>query len=104
MSYQGNAGQTNYSSAKAGLVGLTAALAREAGPFNITVNAVAPALVATPRLRARKDFDKLEQRSKALTPLPRLSIPEDIAKAVIFHASSMADFVSAQVMHVSGGR
>lgn len=104
MSYQGNAGQTNYSSAKAGLVGMTAALAREAGPFNITVNAVAPGLVATPRLRARKDFDKLEAKSKALTPLPRLSEPEDIAKAVLFHVSSLADFVSAQVMHVSGGR
>ncbi len=104
MSYQGSAGQTNYSSAKAGLVGLTAALAREAGAFGITVNAVAPGLVATPRLRARKDFEKLEQRSKATTPLPRLAEPEDIAKAVVFHASTLADFVSAQVMHVSGGR
>ena len=104
MSYLGTAGQTNYSSAKAGLVGFTAALAREAGPFNITVNAVAPGLVATPRLRARPDFDKLEQKSKALTPLPRLAEAEDIAKAILFHASSLADFVSAQVMHVSGGR
>lgn len=104
MSYLGTAGQTNYSSAKAGLVGFTAALAREAGPFNITVNAVAPGLVATPRLRARPDFPKLEQKSKALTPLPRLAEAEDIAKAILFHASSLADFVSAQVMHVSGGR
>ena len=104
MSYLGTAGQTNYSSAKAGLVGFTAALAREAGPFNITVNAVAPGLVATPRLRARPDFDKLEQKSKALTPLPRLAEAEDIAKAILFHASSLADVVSAQVMHVSGGR
>lgn len=104
MSYYGTAGQTNYSSAKAGLIGMTNALAREAGRFNITVNAVAPALIVTPRLRQRPDFDKLEQRSKLTTPLPRLGVPEDIAKAVLFFCSSLADFVSAQTINVSGGR
>lgn len=103
MAYRGNAGQTNYSSAKAGLIGMTASLAKEAGPFNITCNAVAPGLVATPRLRARPDFAKLEQRSRATTPLPRLAESEDIAKAVLFFASSLSDFVSGQTLHVTGG-
>jgi len=104
MAYLGTKGQTNYSSAKAGLIGLTNALAREAGGFNITVNAIAPGLVATPRLRARKDWDKLEAKSKSLTPLPRLADEYDIAKAVVFFCSALADFVSAQVLPVTGGR
>ncbi|MCC5969202.1 MAG: SDR family oxidoreductase [Pararhodobacter sp.] len=82
MSYLGNAGQTNYSSAKAGLIGMTNALAREAGRFNITVNAIAPGLIVTPRLRARKDFDVLEQRSNATTPMPRLGLPEDCPSSI----------------------
>lgn len=104
MAHLGNKGQTNYSAAKAGLIGMTNALAREAGAFNITANAIAPGLVATPRLRARPDFDKLEQRSLTLTPMPRLAEPEDIAKAVTFFASSLADLVSAQTIGVTGGR
>lgn len=104
MAYLGNKGQTNYSAAKAGLVGMTSALAREAGPFNITVNAIAPGLIATPRLRSRSDFETLEKRSLALTPLPRLGEVADIAKAVTFFTSSLADFVTAQCLHVSGGR
>lgn len=104
MAHHGNKGQTNYSAAKAGLIGMTNALAREAGAFNITANAIAPGLVATPRLRARPDFDKLEQRSLMLTPMPRLAEPEDIAKAVTFFASSLADLVSAQTLAVTGGR
>lgn len=104
MARQGNRGQTNYSSAKAGLVGLTNALAREAGGFNITCNAIAPALVATPRLKARPDFDKLEARSKALTALPRLADEYDVARVVLFFASQMADFITAQCIDVSGGR
>lgn len=104
MAFLGNKGQTNYSAAKAGLIGMTNALAREAGAFNITANAIAPGLVATPRLRARPDFDKLEQRSLMLTPMPRLAEPEDIAKVVTFFASSLADLVSAQTLGVTGGR
>ncbi|MWB77704.1 SDR family oxidoreductase [Pseudooceanicola sp. 216_PA32_1] len=104
MAYLGNRGQTNYSSAKAGLIGMTNALAREAGPFNITCNAVAPGLIATPRLRARPDFGKLEQRSLALTPLPRLGTVEDVAKTILYFTSALADFITAQTIHVSGGR
>ncbi len=104
MAYLGTGGQTNYSSAKAGLIGMTNALAREAGRFNITCNAVAPGLVATPRLRARPDFDKLEAKSLSLTPLPRLADENDIAKAILFFTSPLADFVSAQCLNVAGGR
>lgn len=104
MARQGNKGQTNYSAAKAGLVGMTNALAREAGGFNITCNAIAPGLVATPRLRARPDFDKLEGRAKALTALPRLADEYDVARVVVFFASQLADFITAQCIDVSGGR
>ncbi len=83
---------------------MTNALAREAGGFNITCNAVAPGLIATPRLRARPDFDKLEQRSLALTPLPRLGNEDDVAKAILFFCSALADFITAQTLHISGGR
>lgn len=104
MARQGNRGQTNYSAAKAGLVGLTNALAREAGGFNITCNAIAPSLVATPRLKARPDFDKLEARSKSLTALPRLADEYDVARVVMFFASCLGDFITAQCVDVSGGR
>ncbi|ASM74999.1 MULTISPECIES: 3-oxoacyl-ACP reductase FabG [Roseobacteraceae] len=104
MAYHGTKGQTNYSAAKAGLIGMTNALAREAGAFNITANAIAPGLVATPRLKARPDYQKLEQKSLSLTPMPRLAVPEDIAKAVLFFASNLADLVSAQTVAVTGGR
>jgi 3-oxoacyl-[acyl-carrier protein] reductase len=104
MAKEGNKGQTNYSAAKAGLVGMTNALAREAGPFNITANAIAPGLVATPRLKARPDFDKLEARAKTLTPLPRLADEYDVARIVLFFCSELADFITAQCLNVSGGR
>lgn len=103
LAYLGNKGQTNYSAAKAGLVGMTNALARESGGFNITVNAIAPGLVATPRVKARPDFADLEKRFKAMTPLQRLIEVDDIAKAVAFFASSMADCVSAQCLSVTNG-
>ena len=104
MAYLGNAGQTNYSSAKAGLVGFTSALAKEAGPFNITVNAIAPGLIATQRLKRRPDFEKLEERSLANTPLRRLGTPEDIAAATAFLVSEPASFITGQTLHVAGGR
>lgn len=104
MAYLGNAGQTNYASAKAGLIGMTNALARESGKFNITCNAIAPGFIATDRLKQRDDFEKLEERALALTPLPRLGEPADVAKAVLYFSSSWADFVSAQTLGVSGGR
>jgi 3-oxoacyl-[acyl-carrier protein] reductase len=104
MAHLGNKGQTNYSAAKAGLIGFTNALAREAGAFNITANAIAPGLVATPRLKARKDYEKLKQRSLSITPMPRLAEVDDVAKAVTFFASSLGDIISAQMVGVTAGR
>ena len=71
---------------------------------NITANAIAPGLVATPRLKARPDFDKLEARAKTLTPLPRLADEYDVARIVLFFCSELADFITAQCLNVSGGR
>ncbi|MHB2263658.1 SDR family NAD(P)-dependent oxidoreductase [Aliihoeflea sp. PC F10.4] len=104
IAYRGMKGQTNYSAAKAGLIGMTRALASEAGGFGITCNAIAPGLIATPRLRARPDFIKLEQQSIAGTPIPRVGETSDVAKAVLFFVSPLADYVSGQVLEVAGGR
>jgi 3-oxoacyl-[acyl-carrier protein] reductase len=98
----GAAGTTNYSSAKAGLIGLTKALAREWAPARVNVNAVAPGLVTNTRL-ADAMPDGLLERMVALTPIGRGGLPEDVAAAVAFLASSDADFVTGQVIELHGG-
>jgi len=97
----GNAGQTNYSAAKAGIMGFTKSLAREVGSRNITVNCVAPGFIDTDMTRALKD----EQRQALLThiPLGRLGQVEDIAAAVGFLASPKAAYVTGTTLHVNGG-
>ncbi|MFW8565606.1 SDR family NAD(P)-dependent oxidoreductase [Orrella sp. 11846] len=102
--YMGNPGQTNYSTAKAGLLGFTRSLAMESGKFGITVNAVAPGLIATPRLKSREDYPALEARALKNTPVGRIGEPEDVADAVVFLCSKRAGFISGEVIHVSGGR
>jgi 3-oxoacyl-[acyl-carrier protein] reductase len=97
----GNAGQTNYAAAKAGIMGFTKALAREVGSRQITVNAVAPGFIDTDMTRALSP----EQRD-ALTrqiPLGRLGNPEDIAAAVAFLASPAAAYITGLTLHVNGG-
>ena len=97
----GNAGQVNYSSAKAGLIGMTKALAQEVAPRGVTVNAVAPGFVATPMT------DKLseQQRMKLADaiPLGRLGQPDDVAAAVAYLASDEAGWVTGATLHVNGG-
>ena len=97
----GNAGQANYAASKAGLVGLTKALARELGSRNITVNAIAPGFIQTPMT------DKLtEEQRKALIAsiaIPRLGTPDDIAAAVVFLAGPGGSYISGEVINVSGG-
>lgn len=97
----GNAGQTNYSAAKAGIMGFSKSLAREVGSRNITVNCVAPGFIDTDMTRALKD----EQRQALLNhiPLGRLGQVEDIAAAVGFLASNKASYITGATLHVNGG-
>ena len=97
----GNAGQANYAAAKAGVAGMTRALARELGSRNITVNCVAPGFIDTDMTRVLG-----EEQTTALTqqiPLGRLGQPEDIAHAVAFLASPQAGYVTGTTLHVNGG-
>ncbi len=97
----GNAGQTNYAAAKAGLVGFTKSLAREVGARGITVNAVAPGFIDTDMTRALADARK-EALLKDI-PLGRLGLPEEIAAAVAFLASPKAAYITGDTLHVNGG-
>lgn len=97
----GNAGQTNYAAAKAGLVGFTKSLAREVGARGITVNAVAPGFIDTDMTRALPDAHK-EALLKSI-PLNRLGLPEEIAAAVAFLASPEAGYITGETLHVNGG-
>jgi len=87
-----------YSAAKASVVGLTKALAREAAPSGITVNCVAPGVINTP-MNAHLDLDQLARE----TPVGRLGTPEDIARAALFFVEERAGFVTGQVLGVDGG-
>lgn len=97
----GNAGQTNYASAKAGILGFTKALAREVGPRGITVNAVAPGFIDTDMTRGLSDDQK--QLLLGQIPLGRLGQPEEIAAAVAFLASPGAAYVTGETISVNGG-
>jgi len=97
----GNAGQTNYSAAKAGLLGFTKSLAREVGARGITVNAVAPGFIDTDMTKALPEAQR-EALQKDI-PLNRLGQPEEIAAAVAFLASPDAGYITGETLHVNGG-
>jgi len=97
----GNAGQTNYAAAKAGVMGFSKALAREVGSRGITVNVVAPGFIDTDMTRALPDEQK--QALLSQIPLNRLGSPEEIAKAVAFLASPGAGYITGTTLHVNGG-
>ncbi len=97
----GQAGQANYAASKAGLIGLTKSLAKEVGPRNITVNAIAPGFVPTALTNVLSE-EMINQAIEA-TPLGKLGTPEDIAYAVAFLASDQAGFITGQVLSVDGG-
>jgi 3-oxoacyl-[acyl-carrier protein] reductase len=97
----GNAGQMNYAAAKAGVAGMSRALAREIGSRNITVNCIAPGFIDTDMTKALN-----EQQIAALLlqiPLGRFGLPEDIAAAVSFLASPLASYITGTTLHVNGG-
>ena len=97
----GNAGQTNYAAAKAGLIGFTKSLAKEVGSRNITVNAIAPGFIDTDMTKKLND----EIKAKLLTAIPmaRLGQVEEIAHAVAFLASPGAGYITGETLHVNGG-
>ena len=97
----GNAGQANYSASKAGVIGLTKAVARELASRGICVNAVAPGFVETDMTAALSD--KVQDELKKQIPMGRAGKAEDIAKAVAFLASPDADYITGQVLSVDGG-
>jgi len=97
----GSAGQANYAASKAGLIGLTKALAQEMGSRGITVNAVAPGYIGTDMT---KDLpEELKQKMLSAIPLARMGKPEDIAMAVKFLASEDASYITGHVLAVNGG-
>jgi 3-oxoacyl-[acyl-carrier protein] reductase len=104
----GNRGQANYSTAKAGLQGLTRTLAIELGQFNINVNAVAPGFIETRMTqqtaeRTGVDWEQFKKEAAARTPVRRTGKPEDVANVIAFLVSDESSFISGQVIYVAGG-
>ncbi|MCX5833425.1 MAG: 3-oxoacyl-[acyl-carrier-protein] reductase [Deltaproteobacteria bacterium] len=97
----GNAGQVNYSASKAGIIGLTKSLARELGPRNICVNAVAPGFIVTDMTKSLPE--EVREQIKEQIPLAKLGTPEDVAGIVAFLATEEAAYITGQVIHVNGG-
>ncbi|HEX8774074.1 MAG TPA: SDR family oxidoreductase [Pyrinomonadaceae bacterium] len=115
---RGNAGQANYAAGKAGIIGLTKTLAKEWGQFNIQVNAVAFGFIETRLTQARETGDRLTRESADIAlgipqanrdiafrmiPMGRGGTPEEAAGAILFFASPLSDYVSGQVLEVTGG-
>jgi 3-oxoacyl-[acyl-carrier protein] reductase len=101
VAQSGNAGQVNYVAAKAGLIGLTKAIAVEMASRNITVNAVAPGFIATPMTDVLPD--KVKQDLKIRIPLGRMGSARDVAAAIVFLASDEAGYITGHVLNVNGG-
>jgi 3-oxoacyl-[acyl-carrier protein] reductase len=97
----GNAGQSNYAAAKAGMIGFTKSLAREVGVRNITVNAIAPGFIETDMTDSLPDEQKEALASQI--PMGRLGTADEVAKAVLFLAGDGGSYVTGQTIHVNGG-
>ncbi len=101
VAQMGNAGQANYVASKAGLIGLTKAMAIEISSRNITVNAVAPGFIETPMTDALAD--KVKEELKTRIPLGRMGSARDVAAAIVFLASDEAGYITGHVLDVNGG-
>jgi 3-oxoacyl-[acyl-carrier protein] reductase len=101
VAQSGNAGQANYVAAKAGLIGLTKAIAIEIASRGITVNAVAPGFIETPMTDVLPD--KVKEELKTRIPLGRMGSPRDVAAAIVFLASDEAGYITGHVLNVNGG-
>ena len=97
----GNPGQANYAAAKAGLVGLTKAVAREVASRNVTVNALAPGYITTAMVE--KLSEEVQTQILARIPMGRFGTPEDVAEAVVFLCSDGASYITGQVLTIDGG-
>jgi 3-oxoacyl-[acyl-carrier protein] reductase len=100
----GNVGQANYASSKAGIIGLTKSLALELGRYNINVNAVAPGMIATEGLKKHPQYNMFIENALKATPLNRVGEPEDVAALVHFLVSDMSNYITGEVVHITGGR
>ena len=97
----GNAGQSNYSAAKAGIIGFTKSLAREVGVRGVTVNAIAPGFIETDMTNSLPDEQK--EALAAQIPMGRLGTPNEVAQAVLFLADEGGSYITGQTIHVNGG-
>jgi 3-oxoacyl-[acyl-carrier protein] reductase len=97
----GQAGQANYAASKAGLIGLTMAIAREVGSRNITCNAIAPGFIATAMTDGLPE--EIKESGLKMIPLGRIGTPEDVAGAVSFLASEEASYITGHVLNINGG-
>jgi 3-oxoacyl-[acyl-carrier protein] reductase len=105
----GNRGQANYSTAKAGLQGLTKTLAIELGPFGVTANAIAPGFIETAMTKATAErigttIEAMREATAAAVPVRRGGVPADIANTVAFFVGEEAGYITGQVIYVDGGR
>ena len=104
----GNRGQTNYSTAKAGLQGMTKTLAIELGPYNVNVNCVAPGFIATAMTEQTAErmgvpFEQFREAASEQVPLRRVGEPDDVAGTIAYLCSDDASYVSGQVIYIRGG-
>ena len=105
----GNRGQANYSTAKAGLQGLTKTLAIELGPFGVTANAIAPGFIETAMTAATAErigttIEQMREATASMIPVRRGGVPADIANTVAFFAGEEAGYITGQVLYVDGGK
>ena len=98
----GNRGQANYSASKAGIIGLTRAVALELAKYDVSINVIAPGLIDTPLIQSLRP--DVQEQLKRAQPTPHIGKPRDIANAVLFLVSDEAWYITGQVLHVDGGK